>query len=43
MARPQHRYQTCQDDACPSLLCRAYKEGYQDGYEDGQATAEGQS
>jgi hypothetical protein len=35
--RDLHRFETCQDPACPRLTCRAYRQGYADGYEAGSA------
>jgi hypothetical protein len=36
-SQPQHRYETCKDDGCQRLACRAYKEGYANGFDDGRA------
>ena len=36
-ARPQHRYQTCQDEECQRFACRVYREGYAAGHAAGEA------
>ena len=38
-SRPQHRYETCHDDNCQRITCRAFKEGYANGYEAAAAAA----
>lgn len=38
--RAQHNYQTCADEDCRRLACRAYSEGYEAGADAAEAQAE---
>ena len=36
--KPEHRYQTCDDERCDRFPCRVYREGYEAGHAAGSAS-----
>ena len=36
--KPEHRYQTCDDEWCDRFPCRVYREGYEAGHAAGSAS-----
>ena len=36
--KPEHRYQTCDDERCDRFPCRVYREGYEAGHAAGTAS-----